>query len=69
MPDWKSIGKKIMCLKKNTKRVAVEEAVLAACDAAYCEVYGDNVPKVDTPYIKAFVRHFTAALSRQGGAQ
>lgn len=41
----------------------LERAVISACDAAYREVYGDNVPKLDTPYVKAFVRNFTLPLA------
>jgi hypothetical protein len=42
---------------------ALEAAVIAACDAAYREVYDEKVPKLNTPYVKAFVRNFALPLA------
>ena len=48
---------------KELTREMVEAMTFPSCDAAYREVYGDPVPKVDTPYTKAFARHFHTALT------
>ena len=49
--------------RKTLTREMVEEMTFPACDAAYREVYCDPVPDVKTPYVKAFARHFYAALT------
>ena len=49
--------------RKTLTREMVEEMTFPACDAAYREVYCDRVPEVRTPYVKAFARHFYAALT------
>ena len=48
--------------RKTLTREMVEEMTFPACDAAYREVYCDPVPEVRTPYVKAFARHFYAAI-------
>ena len=49
--------------RKELTREMVEEMTFPACDAAYRDVYCDRVPEVETAYVKAFARHFHAALT------
>ena len=49
--------------RKELTREVVEEMTFPACDAAYRDVYCDRVPEVETAYVKAFARHFHAALT------